>query len=254
MRFAIFPLHLSKVLRLPGKSDARSYEVLHLSRQIIFPKLKIWCRNQRPHLLTALISCTAPATRNASCQILSICPTPAIVFETATKPSRFAHFWQGAQSLAERQKVLRASQFFTLLTSKRAARHNGVHFFRHLNFQKWSEHEVLCTFWLGNVLRATMACTFSTSQLLKVLRLWASPANDLLHEDGSLLFREVAWPQRNVLPIRAGEMLHGGDFTNQHWGSIHPKWYWFNGISWFMAFEHQKSSSCLGVEHAKKGI
>ena len=22
--------------------------------------------------------------------------------------------------------------------------------FRHLNFQKWSEHDVLCTFWLGN--------------------------------------------------------------------------------------------------------
>jgi len=41
MRFAIFPLHLSKVLRLPRNSDARSYEVLHLSRKIIFPKLKI---------------------------------------------------------------------------------------------------------------------------------------------------------------------------------------------------------------------
>ena len=27
MRFAIFPLHLPKVLRLPRKSDARSYEV-----------------------------------------------------------------------------------------------------------------------------------------------------------------------------------------------------------------------------------
>jgi len=24
--------------------------------------------------------------------------TPAIVFENATKPSRFAHFWQGAES------------------------------------------------------------------------------------------------------------------------------------------------------------
>ena len=43
--------------------------------------------------------------------------------------------------------------------------------FRHLNFQKWSEAEVLCTFWLRNVLRATTACTFSTSQLLKVLRM-----------------------------------------------------------------------------------
>ena len=44
--------------------------------------------------------------------------------------------------------------------------------FRHRNFQKWSEAEVLCTFWLGNVLRATTACTFSTSQLPKVVREW----------------------------------------------------------------------------------
>ena len=34
--------------------------------------------------------------------------------------------------------------------------------FRHLNFQKWSEHVVFCTFWLGNVLRATTACNFSS--------------------------------------------------------------------------------------------
>ena len=42
--------------------------------------------------------------------------------------------------------------------------------FRHLNFQKWSEPGVFCTFWLGNVLRATTACTFSTSQVPKVVR------------------------------------------------------------------------------------
>jgi len=41
MCFAIFPFHLSKVLRVPRKSDARSYEVLNLSSKIIFPKLKI---------------------------------------------------------------------------------------------------------------------------------------------------------------------------------------------------------------------
>ena len=34
--------------------------------------------------------------------------------------------------------------------------------FQHLNFQKWSEHVVFCTFWLGNVLRATTACNFSS--------------------------------------------------------------------------------------------
>ena len=91
-------------------------------------------------------------------------------------------------------------QFLTLLTWKCASCHSSVHFFdiatsksgprmvcfvhfdlemcfapqrralfRHRNFQKWSEHGVFCTFWLGNVLRATTACTFWTSQLPKVL-------------------------------------------------------------------------------------
>ena len=75
MRFAIFPFHLSKVLRLLRKSEARSYEVLRLSRKIILANLKIWCSkmqplsgNQRPDLLTSdeHVFCTAPATRNAS--------------------------------------------------------------------------------------------------------------------------------------------------------------------------------------------
>ena len=45
--------------------------------------------------------------------------------------------------------------------------------FRH-RFQKWSDTEVFYTFWLWlrNVLRATTACTFSTSQLPKVVRRW----------------------------------------------------------------------------------
>jgi len=41
MRFAIFSFHLSKVLRLPQTSDAKSYEVLHLSRKIILANLTI---------------------------------------------------------------------------------------------------------------------------------------------------------------------------------------------------------------------
>ena len=49
-----------------------------------------------------------------------------------------------------------------IFTLKCASRHNGVHFFRHLNFQKWSAPEVFCAFWLGNVLRATTACNFSS--------------------------------------------------------------------------------------------
>jgi len=41
MRFAILPLHLSKVLRLPRKIDARSHELLHLSHKVIFANLTI---------------------------------------------------------------------------------------------------------------------------------------------------------------------------------------------------------------------
>jgi len=102
MPFAMFPVHLSKLLRLPRKSDARTYEVLHLSRKIIPANLKIGgskmqhlAGNQRPDLLASLnehVSCTAPATENPSLQILFKCPMPAMVFGNATKPSRFAHF------------------------------------------------------------------------------------------------------------------------------------------------------------------
>ena len=42
--------------------------------------------------------------------------------------------------------------------------------FQHPNLQKWSEPGVFCTFWLGNVLRATTACTFSISEPRKVAR------------------------------------------------------------------------------------
>ena len=43
--------------------------------------------------------------------------------------------------------------------------------FRHLDFQTCSKHEVLLGFSLANVLRATTARTFSTSQLPKVVRM-----------------------------------------------------------------------------------
>ena len=66
--------------------------------------------------------------------------------------------------------------------------------FRHLNFQKCSEHVVLCTFWLGNVLRATTACIFSTSQLLKVVRTWCV-LMCFVHFDFHMCFA----PQRSAL-------------------------------------------------------
>ena len=44
---------LNKVSRLPRKSDARSYEMLHLSRKKILANLKIWCSKMQPLSLTS---------------------------------------------------------------------------------------------------------------------------------------------------------------------------------------------------------
>ena len=43
-------------------------------------------------------------------------------------------------------------------------------FFRHQHLQKWSKHVMFCTFSLPNVLFATGACIFSTSELTKVVQ------------------------------------------------------------------------------------
>ena len=44
--------------------------------------------------------------------------------------------------------------------------------FGHRNFKKWPENVVFYTFWLTNVLPATAACHFWTSELPKWLRQW----------------------------------------------------------------------------------
>ena len=82
------------------------------------------------------VSCTAPATENASLQILFKCPTPAIVLGNATKPSRLAHFEKvhnplrlPRESTSELSKVARTCRVMYILTSKCALRHDGVHFF-----------------------------------------------------------------------------------------------------------------------------
>jgi len=102
-----------------------------------------------PNISDEHVFCTAPATRHASLQILFECPTPAIVFGNATKPSRFAHLWEGL---------------------RRCTIACACHAKRHLNVQKCSVPFNFLHFWLRNVLRATTACTFSTSQLPKVAR------------------------------------------------------------------------------------
>ena len=107
------------------------------------------------------------------------------------------------ETTSEPPKIVRTWCALYIFTSKCASRHNGVHFFdiwtsksgpymvcfvhfhfemcfapqrralfRHLNCQKWTDNGVFCTFSLGNALRATTVCTFSTSQLPKVVRSW----------------------------------------------------------------------------------
>ena len=77
-------------------------------------------------------------------------------------------------STSQLPKVVRPWCALYILTSKMCFVPQRRALFRHLNFQKWSENCVFCAFWLRNVLRTTRACTFSTSQLPKVVRPWCA--------------------------------------------------------------------------------
>ena len=94
-------------------------------------------------------------------------------FWNCYKPSRFPHFWQGAESLAPATQnhiwTFKSGAFdiFNILTWKCASCHNSVHFF--IISTSKSAPRMVCSvhfesFWLWNVLRATTACTFSTSK------------------------------------------------------------------------------------------
>ena len=157
--FCDFPVHLPKLLRLPRKSDARSYEVLHLSRKIISANLKIWCSkmqpllgNQRPDLLTALMKmslvlrlprkrhlCRSSANAPRLPWFLEMLQNPHVLltFDKVHNPLRLPR-----ETTSKRPKVVRPPGAFNILTSKCAC--------------------------------ATTACTFSKSQLPKVVRAWCA--------------------------------------------------------------------------------
>ena len=146
MRFAFFPLHLSKVLRLPRKIDARSYEVLHLSRKIILANTKIWCSkmqplsgNQRADILTSLMNMSLvrrlPRKMHLCRSSSNVPRLPSflemlqnlhvlLTFEKLHNPLRLPR-----ETTSEPPKVARTCSIFCILTSKCASRHNGVHFF-----------------------------------------------------------------------------------------------------------------------------
>ena len=62
-------------------------------------------------------------------------------------------------SIGQLPKVVRTWCALRILTCKFASRHNGVHFF---DITTSKRAEVLYTFWLRNVLRATTACNLSS--------------------------------------------------------------------------------------------
>ena len=99
------------------------------------------------------------------------------VFEAVTKPSCFAHFQDGAESLepAAQNHILtsksapRPPVFYTFEFEMCFAPQCRALFSNIAIPKMWC---VLCAFWLGNVLGATTAYTFWTSQFLKVFRSW----------------------------------------------------------------------------------
>ena len=156
MRFAIFPSHVSTPATKKWGQVIRSAAPVtqnHLSKpedltlQNVTPLRKSapW----PPNIFDKDVSCTASATRNAFLQILFKCvpclpsflkllinPHVLLTFGQVQNPLRLPH-----KMTIERPKVV-------------------------------SECGVLFTCWLRNVLRAAAACTFSTSQLPKVVQHW----------------------------------------------------------------------------------
>ena len=126
-------INMSLVLRLPRK--------MHLCRSSSnVPRLPSFLEmQQNPHVL--------------------------LTFNKVHNPLRLPR-----ESTSERPKVVRTPGVFNILTSKCASRRNGVHFFDIATSKSGPNMAFFCTFGLRNVLRATTVCTFSTSQLPKVVR------------------------------------------------------------------------------------
>ena len=150
-------------------------------------------------------------------------PHVLITFDKVHNPLRLPR-----ETRSECPKVLRTLCVLYILTSKCASCHNGVHFFdiatsksgpnlvcfvhfgfemcfapqrralfRHLNFQKWSENGVLCTFWLRNVLRATTACTFRHLNFQKWSEngvLYTFWLRNVLRTTTAYTFSSLIWP------------------------------------------------------------
>ena len=165
-----------------------------------FANLKIWCsKSNSSQEISALHLCRSSSNAPHLPLFLEMPQNPHVLL-TSGKVQNPLHLPR--KTTSEPSKVVRTCCVFSILTWKSASRHNCVHSlniptsksalnmvcfyiltwkrasrhsrvrFRHLKFQKCSEAEVFCTFWLGNVLRATTACTFWAYQLPEVPWTW----------------------------------------------------------------------------------
>ena len=147
MRFAIFWLHLSKLLHLPRKvipGHTKCCTCHAKSPQQTWRSDAPKCNPSQHLWWTCLLYCAWHATCifAGPLQMSHACHR----FWKCHKPSRFAHFWPDAPSRApatrndiwtSKSALFRHLNFqsgpklvcFLHLTSKCASRHNGVHFF-----------------------------------------------------------------------------------------------------------------------------
>ena len=191
MCFAFFSLHLSKVLRLPRKVDARSYKVLYLSRKIILANLQIWCSkmqavsgNQRPDLLTSLMNMSfvlrLPRDMHFCRSSSNVPSLPSfleipqklhvlLTFEKVHDPLRLP-----CETTSERPKVVRTlvTGVFSFFTCRRASRHNGVHFFDISTSKSGPDLVCFAHFDFDMCFAPKQRAFFSTSQLPKMGRTW----------------------------------------------------------------------------------
>ena len=104
-----------------------------------------------------------PKMANRECGVLCI-----LTCKCAFRHSRVAFLEHRNLSKSGSENVV----FLCILTCKCAFRHSRVAILEHRNFQNGSGNVVFCAFWLANVLFATAAWHFGTSELPKCLRRW----------------------------------------------------------------------------------
>ena len=177
MRVAIFPLNLSRVPRLPRKRMPGHSKCYTCHTKISLANLKIWCSKMQTPLRKS-----APWPPNIFDEHKCILADPLQMSHAchhSWKCYKTLTFWSlltrcripcpcHAKPHLNVQSGPRPSVFNTFDFEMCCT--NGVHFFDIWASKNAPRLRLFCTFWLRNVLRATMTYTFWTSQLPKVLR------------------------------------------------------------------------------------